>query len=229
MHSTRRDWPASCYTVTATMNALVAGSFALDLRGEEAAKVTRPVVPAEGQDRGTPRARGRQAPPAWAPAAPPLTRLLPTCPSIAAVTPELEATLKRLPDRPGVYLMKDAAGDVLYVGKAQSLRHRVRSYWQKQAPAHRRGPPDPRGRRPDRRRRGDRGRQRQRGAAPRGEPHQAVQAALQRPAQGRQELPVHQGHARPTTSRASSGRASSSTTAAATSGRTRRRRASTSR
>jgi excinuclease ABC subunit C len=50
------------------------------------------------------------------------------------VTPELEATLKRLPDRPGVYLMKDARGDVLYVGKAQSLRHRVRSYWQKQTP-----------------------------------------------------------------------------------------------
>ena len=50
------------------------------------------------------------------------------------MTPELEATLKRLPDRPGVYLMKDARGDVVYVGKAQSLRHRVRSYWQKGAP-----------------------------------------------------------------------------------------------
>ncbi len=50
------------------------------------------------------------------------------------MTPELEATLKRLPDRPGVYLMRDARGDVLYVGKAQSLRSRVRSYWQKQAP-----------------------------------------------------------------------------------------------
>ncbi len=49
------------------------------------------------------------------------------------MTPELEATLKRLPDRPGVYLMKDTRGDVLYVGKAQSLRNRVRSYWQKQA------------------------------------------------------------------------------------------------
>jgi excinuclease ABC subunit C len=49
------------------------------------------------------------------------------------VTPELEATLKRLPDRPGVYLMKDARGVVIYVGKAQSLRSRVRSYWQKQA------------------------------------------------------------------------------------------------
>ncbi|MFP5342464.1 MAG: excinuclease ABC subunit UvrC [Candidatus Limnocylindria bacterium] len=50
------------------------------------------------------------------------------------MTPALQATLKRLPDRPGVYLMKDARGDVLYVGKAQSLRDRVRSYWQKQAP-----------------------------------------------------------------------------------------------
>ena len=49
------------------------------------------------------------------------------------MTPELEATLKRLPDRPGVYLMKDARGTVIYVGKAQSLRNRVRSYWQKQA------------------------------------------------------------------------------------------------
>ena len=57
-----------------------------------------------------------------------------SCPSIGGVTPELEATLKRLPDRPGVYLMKDARGDVVYVGKAQSLRSRVRSYWQKQAP-----------------------------------------------------------------------------------------------
>ncbi|HYC07539.1 MAG TPA: GIY-YIG nuclease family protein, partial [Candidatus Binatia bacterium] len=48
--------------------------------------------------------------------------------------PELEATLKNLPDRPGVYLMRDGRGDVIYVGKAQSLRNRVRSYWQKGAP-----------------------------------------------------------------------------------------------
>jgi excinuclease ABC subunit C len=47
------------------------------------------------------------------------------------VTPELAATLKNLPDRPGVYLLKDSRAEVLYVGKAQSLRHRVRSYWQK--------------------------------------------------------------------------------------------------
>ena len=35
--------------------------------------------------------------------------------------------------------MKDARGEVLYVGKAQSLRSRVRSYWQKQAPSARGG------------------------------------------------------------------------------------------
>src|SRR4029077_7930570 len=52
----------------------------------------------------------------------------------SAVTPQLEAILGKLPDRPGVYLMKDARGSVLYVGKAQSLRSRVRSYWQKEAP-----------------------------------------------------------------------------------------------
>ncbi len=50
------------------------------------------------------------------------------------MTPELESALANLPDRPGVYLMKDERGDVVYVGKAQSLRSRVRSYWQKQAP-----------------------------------------------------------------------------------------------
>src|SRR4030095_8624675 len=48
------------------------------------------------------------------------------------MTPQLEATLAKLPTRPGVYLMKDARGNVLYVGKAQNLRNRVRSYWQKE-------------------------------------------------------------------------------------------------
>jgi excinuclease ABC subunit C len=45
-------------------------------------------------------------------------------------SPRIRATLKQLPDSPGVYLMKDDAGRVLYVGKAQSLRARVRQYWQ---------------------------------------------------------------------------------------------------
>ena len=38
--------------------------------------------------------------------------------------------LDQLPSAPGVYLMKDAAGGILYVGKAVSLRNRVRSYFQ---------------------------------------------------------------------------------------------------
>ena len=37
--------------------------------------------------------------------------------------------LRRLPASPGVYLLKDAAGSILYVGKAANLRHRVRSYF----------------------------------------------------------------------------------------------------
>src|SRR5947209_687478 len=42
----------------------------------------------------------------------------------------LEDKLKAVPTRPGVYLMKDAAGRVIYVGKAASLRNRVRQYFQ---------------------------------------------------------------------------------------------------
>lgn len=37
--------------------------------------------------------------------------------------------IKRLPDTPGVYLMKDGSGDVLYIGKALALRKRVSSYF----------------------------------------------------------------------------------------------------
>jgi len=43
----------------------------------------------------------------------------------------LEEKIANLPDRPGVYLMKNARGRVIYVGKAKLLKNRVRSYFQK--------------------------------------------------------------------------------------------------
>jgi excinuclease ABC subunit C len=43
----------------------------------------------------------------------------------------LEGKLRTLPRSSGVYLFRDADGDVLYVGKAKSLRSRVRSYFQR--------------------------------------------------------------------------------------------------
>ena len=46
----------------------------------------------------------------------------------------LEDKLARLPDRPGVYIYKDAKAQVIYVGKAASLRNRVRSYFQESRP-----------------------------------------------------------------------------------------------
>ncbi len=42
----------------------------------------------------------------------------------------LEEKVDQVPDRPGVYLYKDAKGQVIYIGKAASLRGRVRSYFQ---------------------------------------------------------------------------------------------------
>ena len=45
--------------------------------------------------------------------------------ALALVEQRLQAT----PERPGVYIMKDAAGSILYVGKASVLRNRVRTYF----------------------------------------------------------------------------------------------------
>jgi excinuclease ABC subunit C len=44
--------------------------------------------------------------------------------------PDFSSRLSALPVQPGVYLMKDAQGDIIYVGKAAALRNRVRSYFQ---------------------------------------------------------------------------------------------------
>jgi len=45
-----------------------------------------------------------------------------------AIPDRLARQLAALPDRPGVYLWKDAAGEIVYVGKAKSLRSRVPGY-----------------------------------------------------------------------------------------------------
>ena len=43
----------------------------------------------------------------------------------------LQSKLDHLPTQPGVYLFKNAKGDILYIGKAAVLAHRVRSYFQR--------------------------------------------------------------------------------------------------
>ncbi len=42
---------------------------------------------------------------------------------------DLKDKLKDLPDKPGVYLMKDAGGKIIYIGKAKILKNRVRTYF----------------------------------------------------------------------------------------------------
>jgi excinuclease ABC subunit C len=46
-----------------------------------------------------------------------------------ALEPSLREILDRIPPDPGVYLMKDKKGRIIYIGKALSLRNRVRSYF----------------------------------------------------------------------------------------------------
>ena len=48
----------------------------------------------------------------------------------------LEQTLSQIPDAPGVYQMIGGDGEILYIGKAISLRNRVRSYFQEGAVHH---------------------------------------------------------------------------------------------
>ena len=41
----------------------------------------------------------------------------------------MDTKLKNLPDQPGVYIMKDNKGRIIYIGKAVSLKNRVRQYF----------------------------------------------------------------------------------------------------
>jgi excinuclease ABC subunit C len=52
------------------------------------------------------------------------------------INSSIQTKLENLPTKPGVYLMKDARGKIIYVGKAKSLRNRVRSYFHDSPPYH---------------------------------------------------------------------------------------------
>lgn len=49
---------------------------------------------------------------------------------------DIKENLKKLPKKPGVYIHKDAVGQVLYVGKASNLSNRVRQYFQSEKTQH---------------------------------------------------------------------------------------------
>jgi excinuclease ABC subunit C len=55
---------------------------------------------------------------------------MPAAESDSAAPLTLKEKVRRLPDRPGVYLMKDRIGRIIYVGKAKALKRRVSSYFQ---------------------------------------------------------------------------------------------------
>ena len=46
---------------------------------------------------------------------------------------DIQEELKKMPDKPGVYIMKDENGSIIYVGKAVVLKNRVRQYFQASA------------------------------------------------------------------------------------------------
>ena len=53
-----------------------------------------------------------------------------TCYScLVSLSDKVKSKLQELPSKPGVYLMRDRQGRIIYVGKAASLRTRVQSPW----------------------------------------------------------------------------------------------------
>jgi excinuclease ABC subunit C len=50
--------------------------------------------------------------------------------TIGATMFDIQEELKKVPDNPGVYQMKNQFGEIIYVGKAKNLKKRVRQYFQ---------------------------------------------------------------------------------------------------
>ncbi len=63
------------------------------------------------------------------PSPPPCLARLSCIPYNNSMSSALKETVVSFPSDPGVYIMKDAKGDVIYVGKAKDLRKRVSSYF----------------------------------------------------------------------------------------------------
>ena len=53
---------------------------------------------------------------------------------------QIEEELKKLPGKPGVYIMHGEKDEIIYVGKAVSLKNRVRQYFQSSRNKQRSGP-----------------------------------------------------------------------------------------
>ena len=97
------------------------------------------------------------------------------------INEHIQGILDTAPLKPGCYLMKDADGKVIYVGKAINLHNRLRSYFHESAQEYRKTRKLVQ---PHRRYRVDRGRLRARSLDPRDEPDQEIPPALQRPPEG---------------------------------------------
>ena len=106
---------------------------------------------------------------------------------------DLKEQVALLPLSPGVYQFVDRSGKIIYVGKAKSLRKRVSSYFVQSREHSAKGA---RTGEADRRNPSHRRRQRNRRPAAGEFAHQDSAAALQHPAQGRQDLPLDRGAAR---------------------------------
>ena len=52
---------------------------------------------------------------------------------IMELTETLQKKIKNLPQSPGVYIMRDKDGEVIYVGKARVLKNRVSQYFRREA------------------------------------------------------------------------------------------------